>query len=203
MLDMGVLNIPTLIAVIIGGFIVNLIINWYVEWKKRKKTQSILYNEFCRIDKILVTNRNVCRTMEKLNVKISKSGKSYNSFDTFYTFNLCQHLIVDTIVLHSLILNGSILKLSSNEVNNIQAIVNELLIYNKDVGWFLDKLKTIDNINHMNKILNDIDLKTGETVTYFESKLNFGWFDKDEMIIEVRDEINMEEEKISKNPQPF
>lgn len=71
---------------------------------------------------------------------------------------------------------------------NIQAIINELSIYNNNAEWFLNKLKTFYT-NDMNEVLDDIISKTQETIDCFESRLNFGWFDKEKMRIKVTDEL--------------
>ena len=199
--------ITVLIGVIIGGitkFFVNSGLIWRAERKEVNKTKTMLEIEFSRIYKILLTNIDMCEFIQEENTKIHQTEGVTRSVDTFEVFNVYQNLTIDMVILHSLISTGSILKLSSNEVSNIQAIVSELSIYNSGADWFSDKLKAFDDdgiewfldkepntldTDNMNKILDDIISKTRETIQCFESRLNFGWFDKDKMKIRVIDEL--------------
>ena len=59
--------------------------------------------EFRRIYKILLNNIGICKAIKDKNSKMRKSGITGEP-DEFIIFDIFQSLLVDTIVLHSLIL---------------------------------------------------------------------------------------------------
>ena len=177
----------TLCAVIIGGFIVNLVLNNIAKRNELKKTKSMLDLEFHRIYKILLNNINMCKAIKDKNTKMRDDGMTEGP-DEFTIFDIFQNLLIDTIILHSLISTGSILRLSPNEVCNIQIIESELAMYNNGAEWFLDRLKKF-NDDELDGTLDKIIEKTNETCNCLDTSLDFEWFDKEKMIIKVTDEL--------------
>ena len=169
------------------GFFGNYILIKRAERNELKKTKSMLKLEFHRIYKILLNNIGICKVIKHKNMKMRKAGMTGGP-DEFTIFDIFQNLLIDTIVLHSLISTGSILRLSPNGVGNIQAIENELAIYNNGAEWFLARLKKF-NSDELEDTLDKIISKTNETLDCLDLSLDFEWFDKDKMITEVTDEL--------------
>ena len=101
------------------GFFANFVLVKRAEANEIKKTKSMLALEFRRIYKILLNNIGICNAIKDKNSKMRKSGITREP-DEFIIFDIFQSLLVDTIVLHSLISTGSILKLPPGDVSNTQ-----------------------------------------------------------------------------------